>query len=764
MIRFFCRSCWFKIRAEEDCAGKKVKCPKCGQVNYVPATGIRTSRPEGSEKPHKKTRRRGSDDDASEELDLGASALLDAGAPLSAGMYERPTAESPGEAPVRGKRDLASGPPLELPIPPLHEMGVPPAPPEAPEAPEASLAGTAPPGVAEDAAGPSSAARKALSEYAKAGTPRVAGARRADRARSISPVVIPVVAAVVLLVTALTLWLVLRDTWEQDHYDQVVALAEEGNSLAAEKRYEEAIQKHQAILDLIGMREIQDPDLLAELRRSEEAMDAAKAELTRQKAEEKARKRDQDLLDRRRRTVLAALSKARSAAAGGQFKAALESYKRAIDLVEGSPGAVVALATTLQQARGERETVRKRWLLLVETQLADVAAKAQVAFDSGKLDEAERRCQEAIDLATASEIQSEKIRQIGTLARDLLLRVRAQKQIEQRRKGALRAKAQQEALAARKKQADAMHARWRDLYTVAEAVYREAAVAPTAAADQKVRSLSRSLSSAYARLRKPDWVSGGRALRRSAKQVLASLKGHAKTLGSLGGGPVHSGAGSDDPLTKAKRAKLKLSREKLKRDVEAFVGDYAAFVTSAGRSVAAEKIPPDLLQAGAAQRKLRDRCKWCGGTGLMPCPDCLVKGLPSGQAKCPRCSGTGRLTCSTCGGERAVPAVQGAGEGLRGHEEDRPRQGAVVLPHVRSVQRRGVYPHGAVATAPGPMPHVQDEPPEGNRPLSAVPRERAPRALPHVQGPEEGSVHALWCALGRPESARRDEGGAVAAR
>ena len=52
------------------------------------------------------------------------------------------------------------------------------------------------------------------------------------------------------------------------------------------------------------------------LRRSEEAMDAAKADLTRQKAEEEARKRDQDFQDRRKRTLLALLSKARSGRSG----------------------------------------------------------------------------------------------------------------------------------------------------------------------------------------------------------------------------------------------------------------------------------------------------------------------------------------------------------------------------------------------------------------------------------------------------------------
>jgi len=43
-------------------------------------------------------------------------------------------------------------------------------------------------------------------------------------------------------------------------------------------------------------------------------------------------------------------------------------------------------------------------------------------------------------------------------------------------------------------------------------------------------------------------------------------------------------------------------------------------------------------------------CSYCGGTGRVPCPACLVNGKSTGLTACRYCKGTGKGKCSTCGG------------------------------------------------------------------------------------------------------------------
>lgn len=646
MIRFFCRSCWFKIRAEDDCAGKKVRCPKCGDGNFVPAAGIQPSRKKGSR--GRAGRRDRAEDGAADE---GA---LDPGGAVSLDVHEPPAEKAPPKR-TKGRRNLETGPPLDLKMPPLDELGVPPA--EEGSGPPSARAG-----------GPPAEVREELSKYAKgAGPRRAAPARRERRARR-EPLPrrrIPaaaIVAAVIgaMLVVAVVLWLTLRDTWERDHHDRIAGLADEAKALMADKDFEAAIHRYQEILDLVGDRDLSEPELVAAVQRARDGLGTAKTELDIQRVANEAARRERDLHERRKRTLLATLAKARSAAAAGQLKPAIDNYQRTIDLIVKSPQGAQELQAVLTQARQEQSSVRTKWQKLTEAKLSDLAANAQVAFDGGKLDEAERHCLSVIQLAGSTEVQTAKTRQVATLARTLLAKVREQKQLEARRKAELREKARLAAERERARRARQTRARWQAFYAAAEQIHREGA-APGAALST-VKTLETALVTARAELTDPGAGARMRGLRKSAEQVFLSMRSYAAAREDLGPAATSAPSGAkDDPVLKAKRARVKLCRTKLKRDIEVFVGNYVEFLEATGASV--EFVPADLLQAARAARESRGRCKWCKDSGFMPCPHCLVKGLPTGKAKCAKCAGKGLLQCATCTGAGSSLCTRCKGKG-----------------------------------------------------------------------------------------------------
>jgi hypothetical protein len=66
-------------------------------------------------------------------------------------------------------------------------------------------------------------------------------------------------------------------------------------------------------------------------------------------------------------------------------------------------------------------------------------------------------------------------------------------------------------------------------------------------------------------------------------------------------------------------------------------------------------------------------CSRCGGAAEVSCPDCAIKGKPSGLRLCDECKGTGRGKCATCDGNwgSKCSRCKGTGKPPRGGERRR---------------------------------------------------------------------------------------------
>jgi len=76
------------------------------------------------------------------------------------------------------------------------------------------------------------------------------------------PIAIGIVGVILLSIISLVLWQSFRDTWEEDHYSEIQVICQRTQSHLLFDRDRKAVEQYQNLLELIGDRTLEDPELI----------------------------------------------------------------------------------------------------------------------------------------------------------------------------------------------------------------------------------------------------------------------------------------------------------------------------------------------------------------------------------------------------------------------------------------------------------------------------------------------------------------------
>jgi hypothetical protein len=148
-------------------------------------------------------------------------------------------------------------------------------------------------------------------------------------------------AAIALLgIVSLSLWLVLRDTWERDHGAELRQISEQTIALIRAGKNEDGVAKYEAMRALVGDRQLEDPQLRKALADAKEL-----AEPTRRKVNEAKN------LEHLRSTE----DKAKAFAASGEIRRAIDAYREALDLIQQAGTGNPEFAKAIQRIAGPKQ-------------------------------------------------------------------------------------------------------------------------------------------------------------------------------------------------------------------------------------------------------------------------------------------------------------------------------------------------------------------------------------------------------------------------
>jgi hypothetical protein len=105
-------------------------------------------------------------------------------------------------------------------------------------------------------------------------------------------------AAIILLgVVSLSLWLVLRDTWERDHGTELHQKSEAAILLIRDGKHDEGIAKYHELIAFVGDRQLRDPSLRQDTLRAKDAAESVRKQLEEQQFQVLLRK-EKELKDK----------------------------------------------------------------------------------------------------------------------------------------------------------------------------------------------------------------------------------------------------------------------------------------------------------------------------------------------------------------------------------------------------------------------------------------------------------------------------------
>ena len=599
MIRFECPGCGVKTRVEDSAAGATGKCPRCGIVVHVPAAG----------EPPKAGRRPAGKPEAGTHVPVDTT------------------------TPRRNREAVSKNGLIVL----LNDSE-----------PENSD----PENVLSDFAG-----------YEKAAPATEFEPRKPPLLRRVPKAGWYVALFVILgLGLAIGSWFVLRDTWEADHRQEILALEREAATLRAEKSYGASLDRYRRLLELVKGRKLESADLRKAVLATEKGIEAAKEGLKLQEADA--------FYEKHKTAFLQMMGTGDADLKSQDFKAAVTSYRRAADLMSSYENSVGAAAVALKQAKDSMTHGVAEWKKSVLDRVSKTAAAAKLALDKGDVGVAEARYTELIRFVQAnSEVSAVDESKVVTLAQDGLAAVALIKEksvlglAEVERLAAERRKEQERLEAEKRKEEEkkqalaAKLAQWRQIYEVVLQIHDDV-LAASAAPGRKLDPLESALSSKLASTTRTGLSEEGIAARQSSLNLLQALQEHRKALKEIVDGP-----GRDV----AQQAERELARGKLEGAMAAFVLDYGEFAKSlSGETGIASKALQEMAAKEAERRAILSRCRYCKDTGLVSCPDCKRLGRSTGKGKCPTCQGKHNTVCSQCGGNwgRECPTCKGQGKVL----------------------------------------------------------------------------------------------------
>jgi hypothetical protein len=105
-------------------------------------------------------------------------------------------------------------------------------------------------------------------------------------------------AAIVLLgIVSLSLWLVLRDTWERDHGAELRQMSEQTTAFIRAGKHEKGIAKYQELIAFVGDRQLRDPSLRQDTLRAKDAAESVRKQMEEQQLQALLRK-EKELKDK----------------------------------------------------------------------------------------------------------------------------------------------------------------------------------------------------------------------------------------------------------------------------------------------------------------------------------------------------------------------------------------------------------------------------------------------------------------------------------
>lgn len=237
-------------------------------------------------------------------------------------------------------------------------------------------------------------------------------------------------AALVLLgVVALSLWLVLRDTWERDHEQEFRQMSESAVGLIRAGKAEEGVAKYESLVAIIGGRTLEAPDLRRTVAGAKEASEPVKqrlegqrreAERLRQVATEEAARKQ---TAKENLTKLASIeSQAKALVDSGDVKGAVDKYQQALDFIRISEADHPEFAQAIARVSLAKSAAETSLQAARRKQQEDEQAKAELARRTEIYKEYAQKVQPFLDavLRTKSDLEvGVNYRDFGSRVQDM---------------------------------------------------------------------------------------------------------------------------------------------------------------------------------------------------------------------------------------------------------------------------------------------------------------------------------------------------------
>lgn len=339
MILVRCESCGKTVKAPDEYAGKKCKCPKCREILTVPVTQSVGTAEKSEPVPDRAPRPAEPHPDSRPATPVIPKVIPSQHTETPAPVRTRAVHRNPVSKGTIKYECADCGTPLES---------------------EGNLAGK------QDTC-PSCG--KAVVVPLQSTTGTAAFFRKIPKSVYIGSTIVVLVAIV-----SLSLWIVLRDTWESDHSAEIRQMSETTISLIHDKKNEEGVSKYEAMLALVGDRQLQDPSLRQSMLNAKEIAEPVRKQVNEAKNLERLRVME---------------DQAKAFAASGEVKHAVDTYKKALNLIQQVNTGNPKFASAIQRISGAKRPLEQQLAALerqaVQKREAEKQKQEQVAREKEKL-------------------------------------------------------------------------------------------------------------------------------------------------------------------------------------------------------------------------------------------------------------------------------------------------------------------------------------------------------------------------------------------
>jgi len=191
---------------------------------------------------------------------------------------------------------------------------------------------------------------------------------------------VAVVVGVLGTIAVFGAWMALRDTWEADHRDEILAMEKQASESLAADQLENAEIEYAKLLALIGIRKIQDPELAEVIGRAKRAKQDIETALKERKAREYFQANSE--------AISGGLTRAASAIEQEQFNHAIAELEKVIRIIQRSPHVIGRLADALGQAERQQHRAERLRAEVFVRGIRELAKAVKAAADRNEFAQA----------------------------------------------------------------------------------------------------------------------------------------------------------------------------------------------------------------------------------------------------------------------------------------------------------------------------------------------------------------------------------------